>query len=392
MPEGHSLSMKHHYPQRSLGRSPRVISTSRRRFLQASAAVLSGLALSNCRRGISNVQSGSASNGGSANAQSETLHIYTWADYTDEGLAQLFTERTGIEVVIDIYDSNEVMLAKMQAGGGDAYSIIYPSDYMVEEMIRLDMLSELDHAKIQGLDTLFPQWQNPTYDPGNAHSIPMSWGTTGLLYNTSQLDFEPSDWSDLWDNQEQLFRRMTLLDDVREVMGAVLRSLGYSYNSTNPAEIEEAYQRLVELKPALASFQSFGWEDQLLSGDLALVMAYSVDAIAATLEDPSLVYVVPNSGSSLWTDTMVIPKSAPNPEAAYAWMNLFYEPEVSAEVVSRLFFATPIQPAFDLLPDDLKANDDLFPPEEILAKCEGIAPVGEAIELYDRLWTELSSA
>jgi spermidine/putrescine transport system substrate-binding protein len=220
----------------------------------------------------------------------------------------------------------------------------------------------------------------------------MSWGTTGLLYNTSQLDFEPSDWSDLWDNQEQLFRRMTLLDDVREVMGAVLRSLGYSYNSTNPAEIEEAYQRLVELKPALASFQSFGWEDQLLSGDLALVMAYSVDAIAATLEDPSLVYVVPNSGSSLWTDTMVIPKSAPNPEAAYAWMNLFYEPEVSAEVVSRLFFATPIQPAFDLLPDDLKANDDLFPPEEILAKCEGIAPVGEAIELYDRLWTELSSA
>jgi spermidine/putrescine transport system substrate-binding protein len=361
--------------------------------LQTSAAAISGLALSNCRRGIPETQTTQTTTDTAAAADSpNTLHIYTWADYTDEALASLFTERTGIEVVVDIYDSNETMLAKMQAGGGDAYSIIYPSDYMVEQMIEEGMLMELDKSKLQGLDNLYPQWQDPSYDPGNTHSVPMSWGTTGLLYNSELLETPPEDWNYLWENQDLLARRITLLDDVREVMGAVLRSLGYSYNSTDPAELEEAYQRLIELKPAIASFQSFGWEDQILSGDLLMVMTYSVDAIAATYEDPALNYIVPSSGSSLWTDTMVIPVGAPNPEAAYQWMNLMYEPEVSAEVVSRLFFATPIKAAFEQLPDDLKTNEDLFPPEDVLAQCEGIAPVGDALELYDRYWTEVTSA
>jgi len=364
---------------------------SRRRFLQASAAALSGLALSNCRRGIPDNSSAQTSTNTAASSP-DTLHIYTWADYTDEALAELFTERTGINVVIDIYDSNETMLAKMQAGGGDAYSIIYPSDYMVAQMVDEGMLIELDQSQLRGLEDLYPQWQSPSYDPGNAHSVPMSWGTTGLLYNSELLEISPEDWDYLWNNQTFLSRRLTLLDDMREVMGAVLRSLGYSYNSTDPAELEEAYQRLLELKPAIASFQSFGWEDQLLSGDLLMVMTYSVDAIAATYEDPALNYIVPSSGSSLWTDTMVIPVGAPNPEAAYEWINLMYEPAVSADVVSRLFFATPIKTAFDLLPDDLKLNEDLFPPEDVLAKCEGIAPVGDALELYDRYWTEVTSA
>lgn len=383
--------MKHYPSGRFLGRSPRVTSASRRRFLQSSAAALSGLMLANCRRGISDVQSTPTSSP-TSESNADTLHIYTWADYTDDSLATLFTERTGIDVVIDVYDSNEVMLAKLQAGGGDAYSIIYPSDYMVSQMIELGLLAELDLTQIQGLDNLYPQWQDPPYDPGNAHSLPVSWGTTGLLYNADLLDTEPEDWGYMWEYQEALSRRLTLLDDVREVMGATLRSLGYSYNSTNPAEIEEAYQRLVELKPAIASFQSFGWEDQILSGDLSMVMTFSVDAIAATLENPALNYIIPKSGSSLWTDTMAIPASAPNPEAAYAWMNMMYEPEISAEVVSRLLFATPIQPAFDLLSDELKNNTDLFPPEDILAKCEGLAPVGDALELYDRLWTQLTSS
>lgn len=383
--------MKHYPSGRFLGRSPRVTSASRRRFLQSSAAALSGLMLANCRRGISDVQSTPTSSP-TSESNANTLHIYTWADYTDDSLATLFTERTGIDVVIDVYDSNEVMLAKLQAGGGDAYSIIYPSDYMVSQMIELGLLAELDLTQIQGLDNLYPQWQDPPYDPGNAHSLPVSWGTTGLLYNADLLDTEPEDWGYMWEYQEALSRRLTLLDDVREVMGATLRSLGYSYNSTNPAEIEEAYQRLVELKPAIASFQSFGWEDQILSGDLSMVMTFSVDAIAATLENPALNYIIPKSGSSLWTDTMAIPASAPNPEAAYAWMNMMYEPEISAEVVSRLLFATPIQPAFDLLSDELKNNTDLFPPQDILEKCEGLAPVGDALELYDRLWTQLTSS
>ncbi len=347
--------------------------------------------LSNCRRGISDVQSSPTGQGSPTAGGSDTLHIYTWADYVDQDLTDSFTERTGIRVVTDIYDSNETMLARLQAGGGAAYSIIYPSDYMVEEMRELNLLTELEQARLEGLENLSEQWQDPVYDPNNNHSIPVSWGTTGLIYDSRQLDSSPDDWEFLWENQDQLWLQMTLLNDVRETMGAALKSLGYSYNSTNPAEIEAAYERLVELKPAIASFQSFGWEDQLLSGDLRMVMSYSVDAIAAVLEDPGLNYIVPSSGSSLWTDTMTIPVSAPNPDAAYAWINFLLEPENAARAVQRLYFATPNQAAFNLLPAELQDNEDLFPSEDVLARCEGIAPVGDAAELYDRYWTELTS-
>jgi spermidine/putrescine transport system substrate-binding protein len=386
--------MKRQPLQSSSRRSPLGYgSTTRRRFLQTSAAALSGLALANCNRGIPDVQSSDAEETATARSSSNTLHVYTWAGYTDDTLAALFTERTGIDVVIDIYDSNEVMLAKLQAGGGDAYSVIYPSDYMVAQMLELDLLTELDQSQLTGLTDLYPTWENPAYDPGNAHSVPYSWGTTGILYNRELVDTEIRDWDDLWANTDTLSRRITLLDDVREVMGAALKSLGYSYNSTDPAQIEEAFQKLVELKPAIAAFQSFGWEDQILSGDLLSVMSFSVDAIAATLENSDLEYIIPASGASVWTDTMVIPKSAPNAEAAYAWINMMLEPEIVAEVIERLYFASPLRSAVAQLSADVKGNTDLFPPEEILARCEGIVPLDEAtLELYDRYWTQLTSA
>jgi spermidine/putrescine transport system substrate-binding protein len=376
------------------GRSPRVASASRRRFLQLSAAALSGVALSNCRRGITDVQGdpSSTSPTSSSGSSSDTLHVYTWADYTDEELAKEFKARTGLDVVIDVYDSNETMLAKMQAGGGAAYSIIYPSDYMVQKMIELDLLTELDKSRIHGLENLYDKWKDPVYDPGNTHSVPMTWGTTGLIYNKELLETPIEDWDYLWENEDAISNRLTLLEDVREVMGAVLKSLGYSYNSTDPAEIEAAYQKLVELKPAISSFQTFGWEDQLLSGDLLVVMSYSVDAIAATLEDENLEYVIPKSGSSIWTDTIAIPKSVPNVDAAYEWINLVMDPDVVSKLVERVYFATPNKAAHDLLSDEIKANDDLFPPEDLINKCEGIAPVGDAAELYDRYWTQLTSS
>ncbi|MGJ3244600.1 MAG: polyamine ABC transporter substrate-binding protein [Elainellaceae cyanobacterium] len=370
---------------------------TRRRFLQGSAAALSAIALSNCSRNVSDVQSDTSaeSDTGSSSstpAASGPLHIYTWADYTDEELTAQFTDQTGIEVIVDVYESNEAMLAKMQAGGGDAYSILYPSDYMVTQMIQLGMLTEMDHARLDGLENMQDKWQDPGYDPGNQHSVPTSWGTTGLIYNSEALNPGPSDWDYLWENRDRLSRRMTLLDDMREMLGAVLKSLGYSYNSTNEAELEEAYARLAELKPHVASFKSFGWEDQLMGGDVLLSMSYSVDAISATLKNPKLSYIIPESGSSVWTDTMVIPTSAPNVDAAYEWINFMLTPEVAAKAVDRLKFATPHAIAFDMLSDELKNNDDLFPPDDILAQCEGISPVGDATQLYDRFWTQIKSA
>ena len=376
----------------NLGSSRRFAST-RRRFLQGSAAALTGVTLANCtgRTGGQSDDLGSAP-AKQAQSGSEKLYIYTWADYTNDELAAMFTEKTGYEVVIDIFDSNETMLAKMQAGGGDAYSIVYPSDYMVQQMIELSMLNKLDQSRLKGMENLLDKWQSPVYDPNNTYTVPFAWGTTGLLYNKAELSSPPDDWNYLWENKQALNRRITLLDDVRETMGAVLKSLGYSYNSTDPAELEAAYKKLVELKPAIASFKSFGYQDELLGGDLLVSMAYSIDAIAVIEDDDKMEYVIPKSGSSIWTDTMTIPTTAPNVDAAYAWINFMLEPEVLAKAVESLYFAPPNGVSLDMLSDELKSNEDMFPPQDVIAQCEGIAPVGAANDLYDQYWTELTSA
>jgi spermidine/putrescine transport system substrate-binding protein len=370
-----------------------VSQTTRRRFLQGSAAALAGVTLSNCRSGgISDVQGGTDGGTQASGDSSDMLHVYTWADYTDDTLVKQFTEETGISVKVDTYESNEVMLAKMQAGGGANYSVIYPSDYMVGQMLELGMLTTLDKSKLVGFDKVQEKWQNPPYDPNSDHSVAFVWGTTGLIYNSEVLTETPKDWNYLWDNKDKLSGKMTLLDDVRETLGAVLVSLGYSINSTDPKELEEAYQKLLELKPALASFKSFGWQEELLGGDLLLSMVYSIEGIPVSQENPKFKYVVPESGASLWTDTMVIPTSAPNAEAAYKWINFNLKGNIGAGIAERLYIASPNQAVLDLLPQELLENPVLFPSEELLAKCSGLAPVGDALELYDKYWTQITSA
>jgi spermidine/putrescine transport system substrate-binding protein len=360
--------------------------TNRRRFLTGLAA-LSGLSLTNCGWRLANVRATSTNKG-----SRDILYLYTWTQYTDKNFLITFTTQTGIKVLADVYDSNDVMLAKLQAGSGGAYSSIYPSDYMVEKMVGKGLLSEINHSHLIGLDNLFPQFQNPTYDPHNRFSIPFSWGTTGLIFNSEKLKNPPDDWDYLWQNQKQLFKRMTLLNDVREVMGAVLRMLGYSYNSQNETEIKQAYEKLKVLKGAIAAFDTDAWRNQLVAGDLILAMCYSSDGVKISQEYPKFKYVIPKSGSSLWTDTIVIPKTAPNPDGAYAWMNFILQPEVAAQMSQRLSVATPNRAGFDLLPKAMQQDSSLFPPEAILKKCERITPLGKIEEVYERYWTELTSS
>ena len=361
-------------------------SPSRRRFLKASVAALSGLALTRC-----GWREGGVAGRSPAQTNTDSLYIYTWSQYTDENLINSFTDQTGIKVVADVFDSNETLLAKLQAGGGSAYSVIYPSDYMVRRMVEMGLLQELDPTRLKGLDNLFPRFQNPSYDARNRHTIPMSWGTTGFIYNAQKLAVAPTDWDYLWNNQKQLSKRMTLLNDVREVMGGTLRMLGYSYNSTDESQIKQAYEKLRLLKPSIAAFDTDAWENQLLAGDLLLSMCYSADGIRVIKENPNLNYVIPSSGSSLWTDTMAIPKTAPNLDAAYAWLNFNLQPAVAAQTSQRLGVAPPNRVAVEQLPPQSRQNTKLFPPESILEKCEHISPLAEFDSVYERYWTQLTS-
>jgi spermidine/putrescine transport system substrate-binding protein len=360
--------------------------TKRRQFIQRVAA-LSSISLTGCGWRLADVRAYSTTKG-----SRDQLYIYTWEQYTDQELLNTFSAQTGIKVLADVYDSNEVMLSKLQAGGGGSYSVIYPSDYIVQKMVDLGLLIELNHERLIGLENLFPEFQNLSYDSNNRYSIPFSWGTTGFIYNSLQIKNPPEDWDYLWQNQEQLSRRMTLMNDVREVMGAVLRMLGFSYNSKDENEIQQAYEKLMLLKPAIAAFTTDAWRNQILAGDLTLAMCYSSDAVKISKENPNLKYVIPKSGTSLWTDTIVIPKTAPNIDGAYAWINLMLQPEVAAQMTKRLTLATPNRAGFELLPKNLQNNTSLFPPESTLEKCERISPVGQTEEVYERYWTKLTSS
>ncbi|MDZ7957798.1 MAG: spermidine/putrescine ABC transporter substrate-binding protein [Aulosira sp. DedQUE10] len=360
--------------------------TTRRKFLQKTAA-FSSLSLAGCGWRLADVRANAKTSG-----QRDQLYLYTWTQYTDNQLLKTFSAQTGMKVLADFYDSNDVMLAKLQAGGGNSYSIIYPSDYMVQKMVEKGLLIEIDHQRLNGLDNLFPRFQNPSYDQNNRYSIPFNWGTTGLVYNSEIIKDVPEDWEYLWQNKDKLKKRMTLLNDVREVMGAVLRMLGYSYNSRDENQIKQAYEKLKELKPAITAFDTEAWQNQILAGDLVLAMCYSADAIRVSKENPKLKYVIPRSGSSLWTDTIVIPKISPNPDGAYAWINFILQPEVAAQMSQRLNISTPNNSGFEQLPTKQQKNTTLFPPESILEKCERIQPLANFEEVYERYWTQLTSS
>ena len=359
----------------------------RRREYCTGLAALSGLITASCGWKLGNVRASSQE----ASALDE-LHLYTWTQYTDKQLLKTFSAQTGIKVLADVYDANEVMLAKLQASGGGTYSLIYPSDYMVQKMVDKELLKQLNQKRLVGLENLFPRFENPEYDQNNMYSVPMSWGTTGFIYNSEKLETPPQDWDYLWQNQKKLSKRMTLLNDAREVMGGVLKMLGYSYNSQNEKHIEEAYEKLQGLKYDIAAFSTDAWRNQIMSGDLVLAMCYSSDAYKLTRENAKLKYITPKSGSSLWTDTIAIPTTTSNIEAAYEWINFMLKPDIAARMSKRLGVATPNRAGFELLPKKIQTNPTLFPSEEILEKCERLSPVGKFTEVYDRYWTQLTSS
>jgi spermidine/putrescine transport system substrate-binding protein len=362
---------------------------SRRWFLKLSGLGLSGLTLGSCGWRLGDTRYSTRV----INGDPRQLYLYTWSGYIDDELLRNFQAETGrTNTTQVVFSSNEVMLATLQAGKASTFSIIYPSSYMVEKMVKRDYLLELDHSRIPNLENLFPQFRQSLSDPNNRYSVPIVWGTTGLIYNPDKVPEPPQDWDFLWKHKDKLARRMSLLEDSREVMGATLKMLGDSYNPTDKDKIRQAYEKLEVLKPAIANFSTDAWRDPLVVGDIWVAMAYSSDAASIVQQNPKLRYVIPAGGTSLWSDNLVIPKSAPNPDAAYEWINYTLQPNVAAGLVQRLSIATPNQAAVALLPPELRDNPLLFPPQSVRDRCESIAPLNpELTELVERYWMRLTS-
>lgn len=374
---------------------------SRRKFLRraigATSAIAGAYSLSSC--GIfdkgENTEATDENNvERPVTADKKTLYIYGWATYVDnQEVFEGFTKETGIKVAGDSYDSNEVMLAKLEASGGrSGYSIIYPSDYMVTQMRELKLLAPLDKKLLPNLNNIAPNYLELPHDRGAVFSVPVSLGTTGLAYNVKAINSiigsEPTDWSYLWEHKDKL--RITLVNDPREVIGMALHILGNSYNTTETDKIEAAFQKLRELMPAIANFTTDAWRDPLASGDLMMCMTFSGDAISLARQDPNIRYILPNSGTSIWTDTVAIPRGAANVEGAHAWINYVMRPDIAAKISDANSFGTTNKLAKTMIPDDLKAISALEPSEDIIAKSGRISKLDPAVlQIYEGYWTRL---
>ncbi len=321
------------------------------------------------------------------------LHVFNWSDYIDPEIYNDFEELYGVKIVEDTFSSNEDMLAKLQAGA-TGYDIIVPSDYMIRIMIQLDLLAELDMTNIPNFEKYVAEnLKEQPYDPGNEYSVPYQWGTTGIGYNAEVIDPPPDSWAYLFD--EEMARpyagQMSMLNDSRESIGAALKYLGYSLNTMEEKELEEAKALLLKQKAWVTTYDSDQFEDLLIAGETVIGHGWSGDFFMAAVEDPRVWYAIPKEGAVIWTDNLAVPKTAPQKYTAEFFINYLLRPEVAARISNFTWYASPYEGASPFLNPEITGEPAIYPPEEVMARLEPIRDVGQATPLYERIWTEIKA-
>lgn len=316
-----------------------------------------------------------------------TLTIYNWGDYIDPDLIKQFEQESGIKVIYQTFDSNEAMMTKISQGG-TAFDISIPSEYAISKMKEENLLQKLDHSKLPNLQYIDPRFMHLSFDPDNAYSIPYFWGTLGIVYHpdlVGDLTFES--WDELW--SEQLRNQILLVDGAREVIGMGLNSLGYSLNDTNEEHLQEAVKKLTKLTPNVKAIVGDEIKMLLANEEAAVGLVWSGDASEIMDENDVLEYTVPEEGSNLWFDNMVIPVSARNVEGAHQFINFMLDPEVAAQNADYVGYSTPNKAALELLPEDISGDERFYPDEELTARLEVYNNLGaKMLSHYNELFLQ----
>jgi spermidine/putrescine transport system substrate-binding protein len=312
------------------------------------------------------------------------LHIYNWSDYIAEDTVPNFEKEFGVKVTYDTYESNEEMVAKLQAGA-TGYDIVVPSGYIIPVMVATDLIAPINKKYITNFANISPIFQNLPSDPANKHTVPWQWGTTGIAYRHDKVKTPVDSWAVFLD--KQFGKKLTMMDDGREVIGAFLRYRGHSLNSTNPAELAQAKADSIAAKKQLKAYISAPVKAQLISGDVWISQLWNGDTTQAKAEQPNLTYVIPKEGCTIWGDSMCIPKSAPNKRAAHEWMNYILRPEVGAALSEATGYGTPNAAAAKVMKTPVP-----YPTEDELKRLEYQVDLGKDTATWDQIWTEIKSA
>jgi spermidine/putrescine transport system substrate-binding protein len=315
-----------------------------------------------------------------------TLHYYTWSDYVGEDLLREFEGQHHVKVIVDTFSSNEELLAKLQSGA-TGYDVTVPSDFMVSIMAKQGLLADLDLGQIPNAKLLAERFQRIPADPDHRYSVPYLWGTVGIGYDSDRITPAPESWNVLWDPRYK--GRISMLNDQREVFGAALRATGHSINARDPTAIEEAKAKLISQKPLVKTYTSDRYDQMLVSGEVALAHGWGGAVARAMVERPSIGYVIPKEGASIWADCLVVLKSSRQKDLAMIFINYLLDARVAARTTDRILFASANRDAKALVRPAIRDNPAVYPPEAVLNRLEWTSDVGEAIRLYDRAWTEL---
>ncbi len=323
------------------------------------------------------------------------LYVFNWSDYIDEELLPMYEEETGIKIIYDTYDSNEDLLAKLQAGA-TGYDVIFPSDYMVSQMIDLGLLAELDLSNIPNLEYVSEFNKNPAYDPEHKYSVPYFWGTTGIGYEASVVDPPPESWSWIFDPEtvcQYQEAGVNVLDDERELIGAALKYLGYSLNDTDEAHLNEARDVILAAKPCWKTFDSAGYIDNLMiPGEIVLTHGWNGDIFVAAEENENWTYVMPKEGGVVWQDNMCIPASSTRKTTAEHFINWMLAAEHAAQNTNYVWYASPVESAKEFIDADILEDPSIYLDEETISRLEWIGPLStDALGIWDRVWTEIKA-
>jgi spermidine/putrescine transport system permease protein len=325
---------------------------------------------------------------GAAGGHSRELNLFIWSSYIAPETIAKFEKRHGVKVNIDLYDSNEALLAKLQAGNA-GYDVVCPSNYAVEAMIAQGLLRLLDHSALPHLANIDAAFLDRSFDAGNAHSVPYLWGTTGIAYYRKRVKAPVDSWSTLWDPAYE--GRILMLDDAREAFGAALKLRGHGLNATDEKTLRAARDDLLRQKPLVRTYNSSNFEDVLLSGDVWLAQGWNGQFAKAMDQNQDIAYVIPKEGSAFFIDSLVIPADARDPGLAHAFIDFTLEKEIAAEICETMRYSSPNRAAWPLLPRAIRNHTAVFPPPEVVERLELIRDLGQTTVLYDRLWTEVKS-
>jgi spermidine/putrescine transport system substrate-binding protein len=339
--------------------------------------------------------------GGSTEAQ-QTLRLFTWTDYIDPEIVAEFEQEFNVKLVIDLYDSNELMIPKIRTGTSN-YDLVVPSDYAVQSMAKEGLLAPLDKSKLENLKHIDPTLLDLYFDPGNTYSVPYFWGITGIAYNKTKLAEVPDSWADLFDpatlaQYQENDIAFTMLDDQRETPGAALLFQGKTVNETDPAALAAVQEMLIAQKPFVLAYDSASVNLKLATEEIALAHAWSGSAAQALVGiddkpgNPNIAFVVPKEGGVIWMDNMAVVKGSQNQELAHTFINFMLRPEIAARNADYVLYITPNKDAEALLAQETK---DIYaagfkPDAETMKRLQWLERNEQTDTAFSDLWTQVN--